>query len=152
MGPLHVWHTLTTLREELLVTAGIILLTFLGMCASWVFNSYGQVMATPAVQDFIATIYNEVMNNSEWEFNGSRMAECSYRLAEGYMDIVLKSGVRLRISVTEIGISLILCPGCQQAKPGWPESWGNVSEGKGLMYACADCVTKRKESNEPKPG
>jgi len=34
------------------------------------------------------------------------------------------------------------CPACGDVKPGWPDSWRNVAEGRGLTYACADCAGK----------
>ncbi len=92
-----------------------------------------------ATEDIISTLQNELLaNRNNWTFDDLPIKNV-YR--KGKRRLVIELGPDAEITIRfKINGKKTRCPTCRKTRPGWPYWWRNVGKGKGLLYACRECV------------
>ena len=127
--------TANNLRNELAHT--------LGMCCLIPREEDSQMRAA---QEMLHTLFNELVNSS-WTFDNQEVREFNIDEMMGTIKCHLASGRMLEIRVTERESPKDgICQCCGELKGDWPDKWRNIG-GKGLVYACADCVAKQEKKD-----
>lgn len=97
-----------------------------------------------AADEMLHTLFNELCNN-DWKFNDQEPQEVNLDEEKLEINVHLAEGWMVKVRVEEMmAPDHRLCGNCGELKGGWPDSWCNIG-GKGLIYACADCVAKEKD-------
>lgn len=96
---------------------------------------------TQAAVEMLHTLFNEI-TNSDWTFDDQPMEGVHIDEPKNEIHVILPRNRMLKVIVKEgLVPDYRKCPKCHHVKPGWPDHWANVG-GKGLMYACEDCVAE----------
>lgn len=125
--------TANNLRNELAHT--------LGMCCLVMADKESDMRAS---QEMLHTIFHELVN-ADWKFDGQEVREFNIDELAGKIRCHLANGKMLEIRVSEQpSPKEQVCQNCGELKGGWPDEWRNIG-GKGLVYACADCVDRHSK-------
>jgi len=105
------------------------------------------------IEDLILWIQGAVVRGADVPFDDLNILSMKRK---GKNKLVLELGPDAEITIHfKVNGTKVRCPTCGKTRPGWPFWWRNIAEGKGLTYACRDCVQAARlyksegETNKP---